>query len=118
MTADPVLDAEDSLIDAVVAWENLFGHGGTTEVVFRVTLALAHLLEEDPAKRMALRRELTKIYDLRSRVLHGDELGPKDDLAQGKERAVEVAVQAIAKLFRNRPALLADRSRGLTLLLG
>jgi hypothetical protein len=108
---------DDALIDAVVAWENLFGHGGTTEVVFRVTLALAELLEDDPEKRAQLRKELAKIYRLRSRVLHGDALSPNDDLTGSKERAIEVALSAIAHLFRNEPSLIADRGRGLTLLL-
>jgi hypothetical protein len=108
---------DDALIDAVVAWENLFGHGGTTEVVFRVTLALAELMEHDPKKRAQLRKELTKIYGLRSRVLHGDALGPKDDVAKSKERAIEVAVEAIARLFRDETSLIGDRDRGLTLLM-
>lgn len=73
--------AEDTLRDAVIEWENLFGTGGTSEMTFRVTTALALLLDPDPASRPALRKELSKVYDLRSKVAHGGEVKPKDQLA-------------------------------------
>jgi hypothetical protein len=49
------MDAADSLVDAVIALENLFGVADTkAEVTFRVTTAAAHLLEPDPAQRRKL----------------------------------------------------------------
>lgn len=111
-------DAADSLVDAVIALENLFGHGGTTEVVFRVTAAAAHLLERDAAKRAEFRRELGKVYDIRSKVIHGAEITAKDKLADRKERAIETVIDALRMLFAERPQLIADRERGMRLVLG
>jgi hypothetical protein len=88
-------DAEDALTDAVMATENLFGHGGTTEVTFRVTTALALLLEADSSKRSVLRSELGKVYDVRSKVVHGAEVTPGMKLPECKERAIQTAVQAV-----------------------
>ena len=109
------LDYEDSLIDAVVAWENLFG--GTTEVGFRITTALTRLLEPDPGKRPALRKRLAKVYDLRSRLLHGDDPKPSDKLWDAREFAIRVSLDALAELVA-RPTLMADRDRATRVLLG
>jgi hypothetical protein len=110
-------EAEDALIDAVIAWENLFGKGSNVEMVFRITTAVSRLLKKDPAERRDLQKELSKIYGLRSKVAHGDEAKPKDKLGERRDRAVEVALEALRVLFRDEPALLADTKRGLTVLL-
>lgn len=112
------VDAEDAVIDAVIAWENLFGHGGQTEVVFRVTSALAVLLESEAAKRAELRRQLEKVYALRSTVVHGGEPKPKDNLQERKELAIRTGVDALRALLRDRPDLIKDRERGIRLILG
>jgi hypothetical protein len=110
--------AEDTLIDAVIAWENLFGTGGTSEMTFRVTTALALLLDPDPASRPALRKELSKVYDLRSKVAHGGEVKPKDQLAARKDRAIDVAIEALRGLFETHTSLLSEPERGMRLILG
>jgi len=109
--------AEDSLIDAVIALENLFGHGETSEVSFRVTAALTLLLEPDPAKRLALRSELKKMYDARSVVIHGSTVTGQTSLSELKERAIRTAVEALRVLFAERPHLIPDRERGIHLIL-
>jgi hypothetical protein len=108
---------EDALIDAVIAWENLFGHGSNVEMTFRVTTALGILLEGNPAKRSEMAAELRKIYGDRSTVAHGSQLSGKRDLPAIRDRAIEVAVLALQSLFRDHPALLADSNRGMRLLL-
>lgn len=110
--------AEDTLIDAVIAWENLFGTGGTSEMTFRVTTALALLLEPDPTLRPALRKELSKVYELRSKVAHGGEVNPKDHLGEKKDRAIDVAIDALRALFEIHPSLLSEPERGMRLILG
>jgi Apea-like HEPN len=109
--------AEDTLIDAVIAWENLFGTGGTSEMTFRVTTALALLLEPDPTSRPALRKELSKVYDLRSKVAHGGEVKSKDHLDARKDRAIDVAIEALRALFEMHPSLLSEPERGMRLIL-
>jgi hypothetical protein len=109
--------AEDALIDAVIAWENLFGHGSNVEMTIRVTTALAILLEPEGAKRTALASDLRKIYGDRSTVAHGGTLSAKRNLSKTRDRAIDVAVNALRMLFRDHPDLLADHDRGMRLLL-
>ncbi|WP_280341607.1 HEPN domain-containing protein [Nocardia abscessus] len=64
--ADPV----DSFIDAVVAWESMFGT--KAETAFRVTGSMALLLEPtDVAARKPLHKRLTDLYSHRSDLVHG-----------------------------------------------
>ena len=111
-------NSEDALIDAVIAWENLFGTGGTSEMVFRITTALAILLEPDPSARAEFRSDLGKVYSLRSKVTHGGEVKPKDNLSERKDQAIDVAIGAMRELFEKYPSLIGDRERGMRLILG
>jgi hypothetical protein len=59
----------ETLIDAVIAWENLCG--ATPETTFRTTASLSWLLEPDASKRRELRTRLGKVYGARSQIVHG-----------------------------------------------
>ncbi|MFZ1155039.1 MAG: hypothetical protein WAN93_09060 [Solirubrobacteraceae bacterium] len=109
---------EDALIDAVIAWENLFGHGSNVEMTFRVTASLAILLEPDPVKRPELAKELRRIYGDRSTVAHGGTLSAGRNLPGERTRAIAVAVEALRSLYRDYPDLLSDPGRGMRLILG
>jgi Apea-like HEPN len=85
----------DALIDAVVAWESLVG--ATPNTTARVTGALANLLEGEPASRSALRKRLKEIYEIRSRVVHGD-LADSDDVPAASSQAIEIGLQALRVL--------------------
>ena len=107
------------LIDAVIAWESLFG---TTEgePTFRVTMCLAALLEDDPPRRVELKSQLGKLYALRSKVVHGS-----GNLKASKhprcQEALVVAIRAVRNLLADRNDLLriSDTAvRSATLLLG
>lgn len=108
-------DHADALIDAVIAWENLVGPEEAGETTFRVTAGLAHLLESDPSKRDARRRQFARVYRARSKVVHGHQPG---SLATERDEAVGVAIGALRRLFADFPDLIADRTRGTRLLLG
>jgi len=86
------VDKGDVLIDAVTAWENLVGT--RTEVTYRVTAALAKLLEADPSKRRALRKALGEIYEIRSRTLHGDAVD-QSAIGESSVKAIDVGVRAM-----------------------
>jgi Apea-like HEPN len=88
-------DSADSLIDAVVAWESLVG--SRAETVFRVTASLAILLESRSELRPALQKKLKKVYDIRSRVIHG-ELAAGDDVFASSIEAIEIGLQALRVL--------------------
>ena len=92
-------DRSDALIDAVTAWESIVGT--RTETMFRVTAALAKLLEKESSRRAALRKELGKIYDVRSRVVHG-ELVNSLGVWEAADRAIDVCLRALRALF-SRP---------------
>jgi hypothetical protein len=112
-------NAEDALIDAVIAWESLFGlSSGTTEVKFRVTASLARILEDALPNRKRLRSELGVIYDLRSRLVHGDQSKPRDGLDEKRDAAFRVAILALAFLFCERPDLIPNKRRADEILLG
>jgi hypothetical protein len=107
-------DPVDVLVDAVVAWENLFG--SKTESTFRVTAAVATLMEpSDRDKRDALQKELSGIYDRRSRLVHGDlaEGDKKFTSADAKTqsaRALEIGVEVFRAVLDDQAILTIARS--------
>jgi hypothetical protein len=111
------LDPVDGLVDAVIAWENCFGTD--SETTFRVTSAIACLLEGDEDARLGRLRELKKIYEKRSRIVHG---ALDLDLASaGKLRddALDVALDCLRLLYTTHTHLIpmAPADRSTTLLL-
>ena len=86
----------DKLVDSVMAWENLFGT--RTESSFRVTAALARLLETDRTKRRALYKELAELYGVRSRVVHGDEIAD-DVVAAAADKSLRHTANALKKTY-------------------
>jgi hypothetical protein len=98
-------EPDDILVDAVIAWENLFG--SNQETVLRVTSALAWLIEPDsPAERSTLQSRLKKLYTLRSNVVHGN-VKKSAALKTESQEAVSIALRSLATLFEHRPDLLA-----------
>lgn len=62
----------DGFIDAVIAWENLFGAAG--ETALRVCGSLARILHPDDKKsRSDFYTKIKKMYDQRSKLVHGGE---------------------------------------------
>ncbi|WP_405004965.1 HEPN domain-containing protein [Kitasatospora purpeofusca] len=112
-------DPADVLIDSVIAWENLFGTKDG-EPTFRITMCLATLLRDDPEERVQLRTELGKIYNLRSKIVHGSaDLKPAD--VPQCDASLEIAIDAIKALIDQRPDILAlpdGAQRSTNLLLG
>jgi len=100
-------DPVDVLIDAVIAWENLFG-SNQGELKLRITASMARLLAENPAERLELRKKLGKIYDLRSQAVHGSGKPKPAEIALCYE-ALDYAIQVIKVVFKSRPDLLADK---------
>ena len=88
-------EKDDALIDAVIAWESLVGTRYKTTV--RVAGALTNLLESEPAARSSLRNRLLEIYDLRSRVVHGD-LAGSNNVSTASNQAIDIGLRAVRKL--------------------
>ncbi|MFE0402412.1 hypothetical protein ACFW19_11055 [Streptomyces nigra] len=113
-------DPTDSLVDAVLAWENMFSDSPETSL--RVCGSLALLLEPfDRDKRRVLVKELTGIYATRSAIVHGNAKEPSvETVYVDGDRALEAAVEAMRRLYKN-PELLRSQNastRGKEVLLG
>lgn len=110
------IESSDTLIDAVMAWENLVGTSG--EVTFRVTAALSRALEADRTKRKSFRQSLAKIYGMRSTIVHGGAVEPSK-LNEAAKQAVDVAIRALRLCYKRGRDWLAMGSidRADTLLL-
>jgi len=107
-------DPGDMLIDAVVAWENMFG--SKTETTFKVCAAIAWLLEPtDQAKRLALFNKAKTIYGARSDVVHGAAFGDPDKQPALAREALDIATRAYravhgrADLKDLKPSTRAER---------
>jgi hypothetical protein len=90
-------DQSDALIDAVMVWENLVGT--STETTFRVTAALAKALEPDRTKRRSFRQSLKKVYDVRSKVVHGVAV-EQPAVNDAASQAVSIAIQAMRSCYK------------------
>nr|WP_237525387.1 HEPN domain-containing protein [Streptomyces sp. SID4985] len=113
------LEPADILVDAVLAWENMFS--GTPETNLRVCGSIAHILEpNDFDKRFELFRELKKIYTMRSNIVHGKSEPSLVQLHSAAESALETALSSMRALYRI-PELLSAKDaaeRGSMTLLG
>jgi hypothetical protein len=103
------IDPVDAFVDAVIAWENCFGT--STETTFRVTAAIAALLEPNSLEdRLETHKELKKIYGKRSRVVHGSSQIDQSESNDLRDRALRVAIQTLQKLYQEHPDLLPLKS--------
>lgn len=112
-------DPMDSFVDAVIAWENLVG--AKTETTFRVCGALAILLEPtDLARRIALLKSLKADYNKRSRLVHGGDEPKPGELGLLRDRALDVAIQAMKTVLQNAKlaGLKSSEERSDAILLG
>jgi hypothetical protein len=114
------LEPADRLVDAVIAWENLFGTA-EGEPRLRISAALAWLVgEESASAREELQARLRSLYDTRSKIVHGGVVD-QDSLATDANEAFGYAVRALAVLFKERPDVLTlpdGAARSLRLVLG
>jgi hypothetical protein len=112
-------DAADRLVDAVIAWENLFGTS-EGEPRLRISAAMAWLLEASEDARRSRQDEIKLLYDYRSKIVHGARFDEKD-IGERANRALALARQSLQVLFRDRPDLLEledGAARSLRLILG
>ncbi len=101
------IDKADALIDAVMVWENLLGT--SNEVTFRVSASLAKLIESDPAKRVALKKSLSNVYSVRSRIVHGT-LVDTSTVQNACTEAIGTAVLALRESYTKGKEWLSMKS--------
>lgn len=107
------VDPEDALIDAVIVWENLLepDHNNLpiTEPLAR---ALALLLEPRHNRSSEVeynKSRFKKLYNLRSRVLHGDSPAKPEALFAGADDALTVSIYALRTVFDHDSDLLRNK---------
>jgi hypothetical protein len=100
-------DPTDALVDAVIAWENLVG-SREGEPTLRVAAAMAWLLGKDGDDRQKIRRQVAKVYGLRSEIVHGNRFLTPQEAATRREEALTITLQALRVLFKDRPELLVE----------
>ncbi|MGH9240777.1 MAG: hypothetical protein ACRD3G_22255 [Vicinamibacterales bacterium] len=90
-------DRSDALIDAIIVWENLLGT--KRKVSANVTRAIAQMLEDDPSRQLTLEASLRNVYDVRSRVVHGN-LVEQGTVTAACRDAIDAAVRVLRVCYR------------------
>jgi hypothetical protein len=96
---------EDALIDAVTAMESIFGAKG--ETMFKVTVTVARFLANDVEARKAHKKKLKELYDIRSKIVHGNnEAIESRVIEQGMNDLISYVLDCLAKLLENDDLLV------------
>lgn len=100
---------EDTLIDAIVVWKNLFGT--PQESTMRITFSMARILAETAEERRDRWNDSKSIYTLRSDIAHGNPKSEKLSPAQlngAAQRAVPISVELLRTVMLSHAHLLTD----------
>ena len=112
-------DIADSLVDAVIGLENLFGD--RFEISLSIATCVSKLLEKSNVEsRKEIFTDVKKIYDARSAVIHGSKKRlEKLDLPTLRGKAVEYLSNCLRILYKERSDLIplssADRVKEIIL---
>jgi hypothetical protein len=99
----------DRLIDASIGLESLLLQGSNDELSFRLALRGAWLLGQSANERSEIFGQLKKVYDSRSRVIHGGIQAPAEPaIVDAAVDSLRRALRKIAELNVN-PKQLSDR---------
>lgn len=109
------LDYREQIIDLVIALENLFGEetvGQTSEVGYRLRMRAARYLGVSGDERKQIRKFVSDLYTLRSKIVHGD-VGATEESAQRvfRKTLAEVADEAQELVRRALLKMLANPSQ-------
>jgi hypothetical protein len=97
-------------IDAVIAWENLFGTGDTQELGYRVSMNMAAVMGDTVEERVTLQREVRRLYSDRSRIVHGGYQPSPAEAHKLLDDARRHTFTAISRLIRRYPHLIGAKS--------
>jgi hypothetical protein len=102
-------DAVDSVIDAVVSWENLFGDK-EGELRFRISTAMSLLLTDDYEERKELQKEIRSLYDKRSRIVHGGTPPTGKEAEELRDRVLEITRNLLRVVYEHYPEVLRKQT--------
>ncbi len=111
-------DPKDSIVDTVVAWENLFGT--KAETTFRLSAAIAILLKPRGPQRASLQKDVKNLYDIRSKLVHGNPDVDRVDVYAKSIECMDLTRSIFLAIFKSRLPILAipeskDRNASLIL---
>lgn len=98
-------DAIDSVIDAIVSWENLFGDP-EGELGFRISTAMSLLLTDDYEDRKALQHEIKGLYQKRSRIIHGGIPPAGNEAEELRDRVLQITRDLLRVIYEHHPDVL------------
>ena len=107
---------EDGFVDAIIAWENLFGGG--RELSYRIAVSFAKLLSENVTTRTEIFKNVVAQYNLRSSLVHGRGSTGRNrfrEMAEARDESVNLALDSLRILYSSRPDLITDQNRAQTL---
>lgn len=101
-------DPEDALIDAVVAWEALFGDS-QGELRFRIATSIAWLLAKDGSNRQSVFKQARDLYDFRSRIVHGGTSATGAEIRDAASTAISITWRCLRGLYERPGNFLTDK---------
>lgn len=90
--------AEDAFLDALITLEALFGSGAGEGVTYKIRMRCAVVIGNSTAERVSIADEITKLYALRSKIVHGRGK-PPPDFPQQARRAFELARVSVIRML-------------------
>ena len=101
---------EDNIIDYVIACEALFGTEKKSRIGMRIELKSGFLIEDSKEKITEIYKFMRDVYDLRSKVVHGNEI--KFPLTIGEKDYSDYSLKlAITEKFRKIISSFFDKER-------
>lgn len=96
-------DPIDGFLDAIIAIENIFGTN--SELSFRISMATAFLLHDTYKERVEMQTKVNKLYNDRSKYVHGSKLLTWDEAKQRRDDAIEILILCLRKLLSEQKYL-------------
>lgn len=104
------MDAADSIVDSVIALENLFGGRGG-ELTHRISTSIAWLLASDAGERAAIQKRVRDIYNFRSSIVHGRDVSVTE-VHHFRNEALGLTIKVLRAIFSERSDLLTECNDG------
>ena len=97
-------DMADSLVDAVIGLENLFGQ--RTGIGLAIASSVARLLGAEESQREEIFGKVKKIYTARSDIVHGSKKRKPEEIIELRNRAIRYLSDCLRVLYEKHPKLL------------
>lgn len=94
-------DPTDKIIDALVGLESIYlSSSDRTEIMYKLSLRVAAFLQDDLNDRRNLKLLIEILYNLRSKLVHGDQIKDKDRRFKGETLSIHQFSDKAEDTFR------------------